>query len=70
MSNPFRQVVEHPTESLLSAAARLGVPTFVLVVLLTTIIPKIEHGIAIADRVDAELQLIAASCYAQRPVER
>ncbi len=47
-------------------AGRLGVPTFVLVVLLIFIGPKIDHGIAVADRVDGELQIIAATCFAQR----
>lgn len=41
---------------------RLGVPAFVLVVLLVTLIPKIDRGIQIADRVDGQLGQIAASC--------
>lgn len=43
-------------------AARFGVPTFVLVVGLLTIVPRIDRGIQIADRVDAELQIFIATC--------
>ena len=51
-------------------AFRLGVPTFVLVVLLVLLGPKIDHGIAVADRVDGELSIIAASCFAAGPPPR
>ncbi len=41
---------------------RLGVPAIVLIIVLTTLVPKIDKGIAIADHVDAVLQVIASSC--------
>lgn len=37
----------------------LGVPTLVLVIVLFQLAPKIDHGIAVADHVDAELQYLA-----------
>jgi hypothetical protein len=43
-------------------AARLGVPTFVLVVGLFFLVPRIDRGIEIADRVDAKLQILAITC--------
>lgn len=46
----------------LELAARLGVPTFVLVVGLTVLVPRIDRGIEIADRVDAKLQVLAVTC--------
>jgi hypothetical protein len=42
--------------------ARLGVPTFVLVVGLFFLVPRIDRGIEIADRVDAKLQILANTC--------
>lgn len=45
-----------------SVGEKLGVPAFVIVVLITTLIPRIDHGIAIADRVDAELQVVISRC--------
>ncbi len=42
--------------------ARLGVPTFVLVVGLFVLVPRIDRGIEIADRVDAKLQILAITC--------
>jgi hypothetical protein len=42
--------------------ARLGVPTFVLVVGLFFLVPRIDRGIEIADRVDAKLQILAITC--------
>lgn len=43
---------------LLDVAMRLGVPAFVLYIVLAQLGPKIDHGIAVADRVDAELQVV------------
>jgi hypothetical protein len=51
----------HPLE----LAARLGVPTFVLVVGLLALVPRIDRGIEIADRVDAKLQVLAVTCSEQ-----
>jgi len=41
-------------------AERVGAPTLIAVLVLTQLNPKIDHGIAIADHVDAELQYLAA----------
>jgi hypothetical protein len=43
-------------------AARVGVPALLAVLVLTTLMPKIDRGIQIADRVDAQLSIIAATC--------
>jgi hypothetical protein len=44
---------------------RLGVPAFVLAVLMLTLAPRIDHGLAVAERVDAELSIIVAQgCFA------
>jgi hypothetical protein len=43
-------------------AARVGVPALLAVLVLTTLMPKIDRGIQIADRVDAQLLIIAATC--------
>ncbi len=48
------------TGGLVDAGKTLGVPFVVLLVVLTQLGPKIDHGIMVADRVDAELQFIAA----------
>lgn len=40
------------------AAQVVGVPALVLFLLITQLEPRIDHGIAIADRVDAELQVV------------
>jgi hypothetical protein len=36
-----------------------GFPAVVTVIILTQLVPKIDHGIAVADHVDAELQYLA-----------
>lgn len=41
-------------------AAKIGVPFAVLIIILSSLAPKIDRGIAIADHVDAELQYLAA----------
>jgi hypothetical protein len=45
--------------------ARVGVPFAIALLVLAQLVPKIDRGIQIADRVDAELQFLASSC--QRP---
>lgn len=47
---------------ILDLAARLGVPTFVLAIGLFALVPRIDRGIEIADRVDAKLQVLAVTC--------
>lgn len=43
-------------------AANVGVPFAILVIVLFQLIPEIQHGIRIADRVDGELNILAANC--------
>lgn len=42
-----------------SAIKDVGLPAVILVIFLTQLVPKIDHGISIADHVDAELQYLA-----------
>lgn len=44
------------------AIAAGGWPVAVLLIVLWQIVPKIDHGIAIADHVDSTLQRIEVSC--------
>jgi len=44
------------------AIAAGGWPVVVLVIVLWQIVPKIDHGISIADHVDSTLQRIEVSC--------
>lgn len=46
-------------------AAKVGVPGAVLLIVLFQLTPRIDRGIQIADRVDAQLSYIAAACGAQ-----
>lgn len=50
-------------------AANVGVPFTLAIIILFQLAPAIQHGIEIADRVDGELQILAANCSAlqQRP---
>lgn len=48
--------------ALTTLGERLGVPAFVVAVLVFTLIPRIDRGIEIADRVDAELQILISRC--------
>lgn len=43
-------------------AANVGVPFATLLVVLFQLVPAIQHGIQIADRVDGELNILAANC--------
>lgn len=54
---------------LIDAGKALGVPFVILLIVLTQIGPKIDHGIAIADHVDAELQYLAARGCAPIPIQ-
>jgi len=55
-------------EPISRAVAAGGWPIVVLLIVLYQIVPKIDHGIAIADHVDSTLQRIDANCsLAQRP---
>lgn len=47
---------------LTKAIASGGWPVAVLLIVLWQIVPKIDHGIAIADHVDSTLQRIEVSC--------
>lgn len=49
-------------------ASRLGVPTFVLIVAMFLLAPRLDRQILLAERVDAELALLVASCVQPRPV--
>lgn len=49
-------------QTLIGLAANLGVPVFVLAILLTSLMPRLDHGLMVIDRADAELQIIAARC--------
>jgi hypothetical protein len=56
---------ETPAVTIATLAAigeKLGVPAFVIVVLLLTVIPRIDRGLMVADRVDAELQVVISRC--------
>jgi hypothetical protein len=50
--------------SIIELAFRLGVPTFVLVVGLFFLVPRIDRGIQIADRVEGQLNVLAVTCQA------
>lgn len=39
---------------------QIGVPAAIAFFVLSQLIPRIDHGIAVADHVDAELQFLAA----------
>lgn len=41
---------------------RVGFPITVTLILLFQLVPKIDHGIAIADKVDGELAVLMTSC--------
>jgi len=60
-----------PITTLTALAAigeKLGVPAFVLAVMMITLAPRIDHGLAVAERVDAELSIIVAQgCFSQSP---
>lgn len=47
---------------LTKAVAAGGWPVAVLLVVIMLVIPKIDHGIAVADHVDSTLTRIEASC--------
>lgn len=47
---------------LTKAVAAGGWPVVVLLIMLWQVVPKIDHGIAIADHVDSTLQRIESSC--------
>lgn len=49
-------------ETALEVVVRLGVPTLLLVVLMTTVMPRLDRGIAIAERVDATMAVVASRC--------
>lgn len=48
-------------------AANVGVPAVLALVILFQLLPRIDEGIRIADRVDGELDILAANCAAMRP---
>ena len=54
--------INTPQVSLVEAAFRLGVPTFILVLGMYLMLPRIDSAIAVANRVDSQLTIIAASC--------
>jgi len=54
--------------SLTDFASRVGVPALLAIIILAGLGPKIDHGIAIADHVDAELTYLAARGCAPAPV--
>lgn len=47
---------------------QVGVPAALAFVVLLEVIPRIDHGIAVADHVDAELQFLAARGCAPLPL--
>lgn len=49
-------------DSIVKAVAAGGWPIAILLLVITQLGPKIDHGIAIADHVDSTLQRIEASC--------
>lgn len=49
-------------DAAIKAIASGGWPVVVLLVVLYTIVPKIDHGIAVADHVDSTLTRIESSC--------
>lgn len=49
-------------DSIARAIAAGGWPIVVLLIVLYQIVPKIDHGIAIADHVDSTLARIETSC--------
>jgi hypothetical protein len=52
-------IIEEQGKLILDIGSRLGVPLVVLILVFWQISPKIDHGISIADHVDAELQYLA-----------
>lgn len=48
--------------------SKVGVPFAVLLIVLTQLGPKIDHGIAVADHVDALLTYLAANGCAPTPI--
>lgn len=48
-------------------AERVGAPTLIAVLILLQLEPKIDHGIAIADHVDAQLTYLALVGCGPRP---
>lgn len=58
MATPLPQL----PDSITKAIAAGGWPVVVLLVVLYAIVPKIDHGIAIADHVDSTLARIESSC--------
>lgn len=46
----------------LDLVSRVGFPAVVLLVVLFQLVPRIDRGIQIADRVDGQLSVIAATC--------
>ena len=53
--------------TILEVAARLGVPTFVLVVLLLTLMPRIDRGLDTLARVDVQLGVLIDRCGGSPP---
>jgi hypothetical protein len=51
-----------PLDKLLAAAERVGFPVVLLIILTFSLMPRLDHGLAIADRVDAELQVVISRC--------
>lgn len=47
-------------------AANAGVPFVLAIVILFQLVPLVQHGIGIADRVDGELNILAANCSSLR----
>jgi hypothetical protein len=48
-------------------AGRVGVPALIAVLIITQLGPKIDRNAMIADRVDAQLQMVAVMCGSRLP---
>lgn len=51
---------------LVELAFRLGVPTFILVLAMFMVIPRIDRGITVAERVDAGMSILISDCISDR----
>lgn len=51
-----------PLDKLLAAVERVGFPVVLLIILTFSLMPRLDHGLMIADRVDAELQIVISRC--------